>query len=610
MPKKHNRDLTKHYSTTSTPNRVSQSTDPSSSSAPSLTVNERLQHLRLAQASPKSLERKLELAEASSSKSVPPSLGAVLGVAPTAPPKPKAGVRPRVRLRTPGPAPPPSWLAGRTDVGQLETGMRRAPRKVRTFGAKGELTRTVPQLLCRFLKLVGEQTVPEGSLLHSALRATAENWDLLGEDAADCLGPVPLHLRLVLLSYLTKYGPQDGIDIGGLGALLHGHDDVDHLDLSGLAGWGFTLKELHRFLSPYFKRKAPPTAPTPPLTPTLADSWDEEDTPHSPTTPLPPSLQLRLPTLTKLSLSHPTPTISWPDLLTLSKSLHTLTHLSLAHWPLPTRTPRTTSTLTPDPNLPASTTSPLRAPLRDYTEAAVVLRLLSHETYCLRFLDLEGCADWIPALACLSSSPSTTTALASPSTSNPTSNPNPTFTSTSASSLAGSSAAFSNVERDWLTQHTLSGPSWTGAWRHLTRLRLAQPWAPCDVDAIATVLRPAWLRNLPAARMADLLAVGRERLEWVRERKGEEGGVGIGGMGMGIGVRHHCAPCHGDGCGEGDCDPQCRVCEIVRETEAKMTLRWLEREAEAVEVGRRIRRDRKGVGGAGLGTFDFGWRVL
>ncbi|GAB7357309.1 hypothetical protein MBLNU459_g8271t1 [Dothideomycetes sp. NU459] len=416
MPKKHRQSFL-----SANPNKVLQSSSSSSSNGGKATaeekahisVNERLSQLRLAQASPASAERKRELAELSNQKSLPPSLGQVLGLRTSAPPKPKPGVRNRIPIHS------------LYRLGIMERDLQH-----------GDLS---------------------GSLSHITLRVAAESWDAIIQDCPEYLEYLPIHLRVLLLSYLTMYGPEEGLDIESLGALFPGPADVTCLDLSGLVGWGFSLKELRKWLTRPAK-EATNLGLHSSAVESVAELWDDGDTAEAPVIPLFPALNTGSHYLTRLSLANPPQSISWSDLLFLSKDLHAITHLSLAFWPLPTRTPNmTTATyVSKDGSEHAAGGTSLYSALDDdFAESAVILRQLSENTYCLRWLDLEGCSGWIGALVQGAGSP--TTAIPS---------------STATDTREGDDNDNNNT--DW-EPRSIRGPDWTSAWRNVTHLTLRQP---------------------------------------------------------------------------------------------------------------------------------------
>lgn len=97
------------------------------------------------------------------------------------------------------------------------------------------------------------------------------------------------------------------------------------LDLSGSLGWSISFRQLIELVeNPERLEEQDP------------ESWEEG---------LTRSLRPPIPRLTHLSLSHPSPAISWPRLLAFAKHVPTLTHLSLAHWPVPSAAPNSTTTV-------------------------------------------------------------------------------------------------------------------------------------------------------------------------------------------------------------------------------------------------------------------------
>ncbi|CAK7215803.1 hypothetical protein SCUCBS95973_002601 [Sporothrix curviconia] len=131
----------------------------------------------------------------------------------------------------------------------------------------------------------------------------------------------------------------------------------------------------------------------------VLDSWDAPGGLASPQRPL-------LPNLTHLSLAlapnRSPSSVSWRQLLSFAAHLPMLTHLSLAYWPEPT--------LTPNAKL-ATVDSPLGRRFQyggtgsyshsldnDWAEAVLLVRKLSKALYGLEYLDLTGCASWLPAL--------------------------------------------------------------------------------------------------------------------------------------------------------------------------------------------------------------------
>ena len=89
---------------------------------------------------------------------------------------------------------------------------------------------------------------------------------------------------------------------------------------------------------------------------------------------------------------------------------------------------------------------------RDYVEAAALLRQLSCNLLCLQWLDLEGCAEWVPAFGTLS------TRLAS------FEQPEP-------------DGMFAN-EDSWSSSGSPVFTIFTHTWKNLAYIRCAQGWLP------------------------------------------------------------------------------------------------------------------------------------
>ena len=317
----------------------------------------------------------------------------------------------RVVRGPPGPAPPRSWL----------TASIHAPQHLKDKARVAE--RAAPDRLDR---LPGAEIPDKSSLLHQCLKTIARNWKWHVNYDQYYLALMPVKVKGILLSYIAVYGDRESLDINSLRILFldetelegaTGGEEITHLDLSGAIGQPLTFKQLDQYFAPSTTntntntntQPPPPTIDQPHPQHQLLESWESLAEPSTtllshpllPTTPFP--------TLTHLSLSHPNPnanSTSWPRLLTFANShLATLTHLSLAHWPTPSLTPHATAK--------SATTSSKYAPSSvsygcsdyysttldgDWSEAAGVLMRLSRATYCLTWLDLEGCGAWLEAL--------------------------------------------------------------------------------------------------------------------------------------------------------------------------------------------------------------------
>lgn len=426
------------------------------------------------------------------------------------------------------------------------------------------MERRRPEQLARFLTLMGENSIDERSLLHASLRTAAENWEAIAEDCLEELEVLPVHLRSAMLSYLTKYGPASGVDIRSVRALFPEETDAKCLDFSGLVGWSLSLKELKRWLTAPI---ADPAEHAHAKSDDLAESWEEEVA-DKVWAPLAPALTTRLPFLSKLSLAFPPSSISWVDLLSLSKELGTITHLSLAHWPIPTRTPnmQTTSYISKTGSEHAAGgTSLYSASDKEFDESAIILRQLSENTYCLRWLDLEGCSAWLPALA-WQGLPQTETAT----------------TTTSTTEMA-----------EWRQQSHNSasarGPDWRGAWRNIAYLNLSQDWLPRDRQFLSS----AAFKGRMAQRFYALNHTHLQIIKDVKESTGREQSVS------------RCQICLAKRDGSGDAS--CGVCTAHYDYETAKIARWLEREADAWGVGRSVNLARAGGANARC-EFDHGWQ--
>lgn len=444
MPKKRTSNFKSLQGPSTPPNpKLPTSTDNAS-------VNDRLNSLRLIP-TPESEARKRELAEFAGQRSVPPQLRGILGVPETAPPRARGNVRATPRFRTPGPAPPKSWTqapGGRTGwVGLVAKGggRRRGRREVGERGRPGEVG--------RFARMAGFEGGEEGkggvgSLTHCALKTVAEQWEMLDpEDYGEALAGFPLSLRLRLLSYLACYGPAIGIE--AFKALTQGTEPVIYLDLAGLIGHStLRLPKLTKLFRPQEARVQEAGSG-------VAESWEQEEAfeTHLSATP---SLS-RFSSLTHLSLSHPPPTILWKDLLSFTKHTPQLTHLSLAFWPRPTLTPNlatTTVSSQHSPDVRAGGSHFYSGMDQDMSEPASLLRQLSNNLLRLQWLDLEGCTEWIPALA----------SLAAPT------DPMNSISETDA----------------WSTSSPVVMQVFTDTWKNLSYMHVAQGWLPtyAGIDAL------------------------------------------------------------------------------------------------------------------------------
>lgn len=315
-----------------------------------------------------------------------------------------------------------------------------------------------------------------------------------------------------MLSYLSIYGERSCMDFKSFKILFQGDPEMDELaasgdvqflDLTGMLNDGFSLKDLAKSLqrsglgavvangigdlslSSSSQQEKAATE--------VVDSWEDEADDTVPLV-LPAALTVPIfPALTHLSLAHPGTAASWVDLLALSPYLKTLTHLSLAYWPRPSTTPNaaTTSMVARHATVSLGGTHFYSELDDDWHEAANILRRLSLNTYCLRWLDLEGCI-WLPALT-----------WDLPSNSQPR--------------VSGHRGSRND---DWVRPSTSPGPDWNAAWRQIEYVNLFQGWIPSHTKS---------LQNMPAGVVpAQLMRWLREhgKKEEVKDLLGDEGAHG------------------------------------------------------------------------------------
>ncbi|KAJ5776684.1 uncharacterized protein N7511_001695 [Penicillium nucicola] len=466
MPKKHQRFHTKPASPAHHSLGSSSRHDRPGASVAAESVNDLISHLRLTQtpnpseegaSRPRPSQRSLV-----SSRSVHPSLRNLLELPETPPPRPRPGAqrtaigsRPR---RTAGPPPPESWLSGATDDSNGTFQCQSAHMNPR-------------QVVHRLKRLPGVVFPDPRDLLHMVLKSMALKWHWHLDYDGPFLAQLPGRIKSLLLSYVAVYGR--GLQLNGrmkgLNPLVlsekdHIQDDehtdsatensilasdaaISRLDLGNALGNWMTFKQLtsELFIS---------TKPNSELKSVIPGSWDEEldpdnsepassDADAEPGLSIPKGMAhgLRFTNLRYLSLAHPQPaSANWNSLLNLVARLSTLTHLSLAHWPAPTRTPGLETSLTRHPFHHSSIYSyddDSEALENHWAKAASVLRQLSQSTYCLKWLDLEGCTDWLQTLEWVGKDPD--------------GNPYPLGA---------------------------SGPEWNGSWRDVEWINVGPGWVP------------------------------------------------------------------------------------------------------------------------------------
>lgn len=419
MPKKNRRSLvrpvnTPHHTLSSSSHHHGGTQRAAGSEGETPSVNELIGHLRRTQTPPSTEQNPHSPASPRSyvsPRSVHPSLRNLLELPETPPPRPRlnaryAGIGRRPLRRTPGPPPPESWVSG---------------DKSASDPVKDETTASLERVTYRLERLPGIVFPGKKSLMHVVFKTMALNWNWHLKYDGPFLSQLPSHIKTVLLSYIAIYARTQPLGLGMRGLkplfltethdLEHeendlishagGHVDIDadikRLDLSCAIGHYISFEQLKRELVLSVKTIEPETVPA---------SWDEEEN-ESSVNAVPRSLdhRLRFKSLRYLSLAHPhRQYASWNSLLQLLEHLSVITHLSLAYWPVPTRTfNANTGQSRHSRRLPSCLlhtqggTDIYSALENNWAESAGILRQLSRYTYCLKWLDLEGC-DWLPAL--------------------------------------------------------------------------------------------------------------------------------------------------------------------------------------------------------------------
>ena len=447
MPKKHNKSISvrpktsPHSSLRSSSHLASPNgrLAASAASSDSPSVNNLISHLRQTQLSHEANDSlSTNLLSAQPQRTVHPSLRNLLDVPDTPPPRPRVAPRsvlgPRSR-RIPGPPPPESWL----------TGSIHAPASVRL--KEQNIAAASATRLWKYDShtLPGGNLPPKGSLADMVSRTMAKRWSFHMQFDGLWLASLPVRLKEYLLRYIAKeaMGPSTSHNISGTLAILWPQSEeaqnmladmhievqgdaaeVTQLDLSGAIGTWLTVKTLGRQLQESSSSTAPRrlVQATPPDTTIedsndIPDAWDNTSQDNEVMTPLPESLRhtaaLRFSNLAHLSLALSPATApehshipSWSSLLSLSAHLLTLSSLSLAYWPIPTLTPHATASNAKIenpisrslPRVQYSSTDHYAEFENEWSESASILRKLSRNLYCLRWLDLSGCGTWWGAL--------------------------------------------------------------------------------------------------------------------------------------------------------------------------------------------------------------------
>ena len=253
--------------------------------------------------------------------------------------------------------------------------------------------------------LPGMGSLAERSLYNTALKQLGSDWGWHAHYDQYFIATLPLWIKQQLLSSIARYNEKP-LELEDLQLLFlddtqlqgaTGSEAVTHLDLSRSS---IALKSLASYVAkkvvgPHHAASEVSTSDQSPgkshsLVP---DSWED---PSSPSMTSFVSI-LRFPYLTHLSLASPARP-SWSALLSVLPIISTLTHLSLACWPIPCLTPNsmTAYTSAPSGEVPQGASNLYSGFDGDFSEAAGIMRRLSKVTYCLRWLDLSGCADWVP----------------------------------------------------------------------------------------------------------------------------------------------------------------------------------------------------------------------
>lgn len=395
MPKKHKRVFavkpagTLHHSLSPSSQRSQNGASETRS------VNDLISHLRRTQVGGAPDQATFASSPASFQRSVHPALRQHLSLPDSPAPRPRqegTRVGERPRRQTPGPRPPESWFNGNHDEPSTPQPSDEAKFCETTY---------------RLQRLPGVTFPAPNSLGDLVLKKMSQEWPAYIEENGPNLALFPNHIKTQLLSYLAIYGPSDvrwnmkglyPLFIPGAVAYKLGGRDPEfgaeqciladsmllRLDLSGALGNWLSMRELVHEVAvrqPVIHE----------LANTIPDSWDETNTTTETSIPSTLAPKTRFAELRYLSLAHPTASVSWTSLLPLFQHLPTITHLSLAFWPAPSGARSKTGHA-----LSGSSNSADQSDI--LAQDAGILRQLSRLTYCLEWLDLEGCTDWLAAL--------------------------------------------------------------------------------------------------------------------------------------------------------------------------------------------------------------------
>ncbi|KAF3924776.1 hypothetical protein ABW21_db0200555 [Orbilia brochopaga] len=434
------------------PTAAASSSTPADPAAadPNASVTQLLNHLRLTQTpathDPRAKDGPSIRAPLTPAPTVHPSLQAILGV-PEEPPEP---LLPRAR----GFAVPNSWRTrnGVDPYRRLYDGQS-TTSSASGFEARGSSTFPTFEVGA-FDQAEAEADLAVPSLVSLCLRAVAHNWAFhviydryfLRELRASHKSLLLAHLAASTLSRRQQYVDEADVLAGSIDKAsfellfrapfpedLHsdvdditaeqaeeidrrlpmaGTDHVTHLNFGGSIGYSITLRELFRLLTRKVNTNPTRTSyshprnvqtvnsPSGKQKETILDSWedfdDDDDNP-----PLIPAIRAHhFASLTHLSLAYPKPlaaAVPLPDLLKLAAdAVPTITHLSLAGWPVP-------SIASSSSSAGSSATASLAESIRAAT--GMHIKRLSQSLICLRHLDVSDCdadmylaleeADWI-----------------------------------------------------------------------------------------------------------------------------------------------------------------------------------------------------------------------
>lgn len=269
--------------------------------------------------------------------------------------------------------------------------MHAEPKQV-NYGASGRI-RTGVESLPGLSKCPAKR-----SLVATCLRQMSQDWKFHSEYDQEYLGILPTELRMILLSYVASYGPEEGVGTDGLQTILRpgedqfgdfgGNEDFRRLDLSGAMGRSISFKQLQKLIV---------------RASTLVDEEEEDwEVAASKLTLSPVIASIPSNSLKYLSLSNPPQNISWSAFLDFAAHVPLVTHLSLAGWPTPCLTPnliKATMSSRYGRNVAVGGSNYYSHTLdNDWYEASSILQQLSKLLYSLEWLDLDGCNFWTSAL--------------------------------------------------------------------------------------------------------------------------------------------------------------------------------------------------------------------